>query len=152
MWLDFGLAGSYPLPEPSVALWTDIIEYQIPVPGSPRLEQLTIRQLLNNLPRISLLPIAAAAIGASYQIYEAQYYAAWVATVTGAGTSIVLAGTQSMLGRLIHKVEPIKPGDGTTEEVSVDVDVHPKTPTRQAASPRRRAKRSAESPSVRIKN
>jgi hypothetical protein len=116
-WMDISLSFSFPLTEPALAAWNDLVTYQIAVPGSPDLNSIGFKTLISLAPQIVLLPNSAAGLYASYQIMQGQYTAAWTAALTGAGISIVLVGTRSLLGFLIERVAPDK-SDATTNSTA----------------------------------
>jgi hypothetical protein len=94
--------------EPAQRLWQNILQYQVPVPGSPGLTQITLNDLIDKAPKLLLLPLNAAGIGASYQIIQGHYAAAWTAALTGVGISVLIVAARSVLGSLLARVEPVR--------------------------------------------
>jgi hypothetical protein len=113
-WMDISLSFSFPLTEPALAAWNDLVAYEIPVPGSPNLHNIGFQTLIGFAPQIVLMPIPAAGLYASYQIMQGQYTAAWTAALTGAGISVVLVGTRSLLAYLTDRVAPITTVDAAS--------------------------------------
>lgn len=112
-WLDFALSFSFPLPEPTRLLWQQIGEYKIPVPGSPDLWDIKLIDLVRKMPGATTFPVTAGAIGSSALLVQGDYATAWPVTISGAGISLVILGTESLISRLASRTNPIQPAKAT---------------------------------------
>lgn len=106
-WLDFALALSFPLAQPTAALWNRVADYRVPIPGSPDLLDMSLKELLSKAAKFEVLPLAAGGIVSAATLLQGDYVAAWILGSSGAGISIVLAGTRSLLAQLAARTSPV---------------------------------------------